>query len=137
VSSYRYKGELGSHDALVITLAPGTTADTAIDAVDTLLSETLRTRMDPQSVDIQRLRYCNSIVHSLESFDLRAAEYSAFRDVTGHAQFAATLLDRYDAVRSWSVRDLKARWFPGDARVITVVHPVKGAPIAGRLVSAR
>ncbi len=137
VTGFRYKGDLGSHDAIIITLADGAAPDAAIEAVDKLLLDSQRTRMYPQHVDAERLQHTSGVVYSLERFDSRANDYNEYRATVGRALFAPTLMQRYDDVRAFEMRDLKPRWFPEDARVITVVHPVKGAPIAGRLVSAR
>jgi predicted Zn-dependent peptidase len=137
VTGFRFKGDFGSHDAIIIALAQGTPYEAAIDAVDKLLEESRETRMRPRSVDDERVAFTTSVIDSLEPFGSRAREYNLFRDTVGRALFAPTLIERYDGVRAYGMRDLKPRWFPDDARVITIVHPVKGAPIAGRLVSAR
>ncbi len=137
VTKVRQRGELGSHDALVFTLARGEKPEVAVDAIDKLLLQTRRTRMSPHDVDDERLAFSARLLYSLERFDERANLYNDYRDATGRALFAQTWFKRYDDVRASSARRLKPIWFPEDARVITIVRPLKGAPIAGRLVNKR
>jgi zinc protease len=137
VAAVRRRGELGSHDALVFTLAPGAKPEDAVVAIDKLLVQTRRTRMSPHDVDDERRGFTARLIYQLEGFDDRARDYNDFRDATGRAIFAQTWFKQYDAVRASSARRLPPAWFPENARVITIVRPVKGAPIAGRLVSKR
>jgi zinc protease len=135
VSSFRLKGELGSHNELVIVLAPTVTPEQAIDAVDKFIAR--GSHYDLTAFDHERARNANDTIFSLEGFTSRAEKYNEYRDAVGRALFAPTLIERYDSMLARSMRYESALWFPSEARVITIVHPVKDEPASDRAVSER
>ncbi len=60
-----------------------------------------------------------------------------YNQYTGDPGYLAKDLARYEHATAEGVRDAARAWLPEGKRVVVIVRPTKGAPIAGRLAAGK
>ncbi|MGH7326831.1 MAG: hypothetical protein ACREJX_00645, partial [Polyangiaceae bacterium] len=125
--------QLGGVAEIGFTLYPNTPFEDVLASIDTALTDTSDSRFG--NVAIQRQRSESDLMFGFEEYAHRADRYAFYDQITGNPLFLATFLRRYAAVGRAAMTDAREKYFPAHDRVITFVHAVPSAPLAGRLVT--
>lgn len=125
--------QLGGVAEIGFTLYPNTSFDEVLASIDTALTDMPDSRFG--NVAIQRQRSESDLMFSFEDYARRADRFAFYDQVAGNSLFLATSLRRYAAVGRAAMTDAREKYFPAHDRVITFVHAVPSAPLAGRLVT--
>ena len=133
VSAYQSSAQLGSTFEIVATAQPGHTAGELLKAIDEELA-TLRSG-GVKDAELARARTSTSsaMVFSLEKNSSRANTINTYNQIAGDPNYLAKDLARYEEATETQVWDAVRSWLPEGKRVVTIVTPVKGAPVCGVL----
>ncbi len=133
VSAYQSSAQLGSTFEIVATAQPGHTAGELLKAIDEELA-TLRSG-GVKDAELARARTSTSsaMVFSLEKNSSRANTINTYNQIAGDPNYLAKDLARYEEATETQVWDAVRTWLPEGKRVVTIVTPVKGAPVCGVL----
>ena len=135
VSAHQSSAQLGSRFDIGITLAPGKAADDAVKLVDSELRRLVAMAPNGDEVTRAKVSTRSSLLFALEKQSSRADMLNHYNQVAGRPDYFNDDLSRYEAVTAQAIMEAAKKWLPLDRRILTVVVPTKGAPVAGRLVS--
>jgi predicted Zn-dependent peptidase len=132
VYAYQQSMQLASVFEITATAQPGHTADELLKAID----EELKKLADGGADEGEATR-AKTIIRAQTLFDLerdstRADRMNSYGHYTGDPGFLPKDLERYARIGAADVKGAM-RFLPLDKRVVTVVTPVKGAPVSGKL----
>jgi predicted Zn-dependent peptidase len=133
VSADQGSGELGSKFEIAVTGKPGRTPEDLLAAVDAELAKVQDA--GPSDAELSRAR-ASILAHqafSLERVGSRADIVGTYAHYVGDPGYLPTDLARYEGATVAGLRDAARNWLPPGKRIVALVRPVKGAPLAGRL----
>jgi predicted Zn-dependent peptidase len=135
VSAHQSSAQLGSRFDIGLTLAPGKTADDAVKIVDRELARLASAA--PMAAELSRAKVVtrSALLFSLEKQSSRADMLNHYNQVAGRPDYFKEDVARYERVTANEVQAAAKAWLPLERRVLAVVVPTPGAPVAGRLVS--
>ncbi|MBK6463803.1 MAG: insulinase family protein [Myxococcales bacterium] len=126
--------QLASSFEIVATAKPGHTAAELVKIIDEELA-TLRSRgVTPEELARAKVSTRADAIFGMERVGARANLLNTYFQYTGDADYFAKDLARYEATSTDSVRDAARTHLVERGRVVTLVTPKKGAPIAGVVV---
>ncbi|WP_394828917.1 M16 family metallopeptidase [Pendulispora albinea] len=133
VSAYQSSGQLGSTFEIVATAQPGHTAQEMLKAIDEEL-DTLRSG-GVKDAELARAKtsVLSALTFQLEKNANRADQINAYNQYTGDPNYLPKDIARYEGATGNALREAARRHLPPDKRIVTLVTPEKGAPVAGRL----
>jgi zinc protease len=134
VSAYQASGQLVSKFQIIATAKPGHTAEELLTAIDQELAKVASTGIDDAELTRARTAFLSHEAFGLEGVGERADTINTYAHYTGDPAFLPKDIARYEGATVASVRDIAKAWLPAGKRVVAIVRPVKGAPLAGRLV---
>jgi zinc protease len=133
VSAYQASAQLGSHFEISATAKPGHGPEELLKAIDEELARVRSAGIDDAEVARARTSIVSDKAFGLEGVGARANLLNDYAQYTGDPDYLPKDIARYEGATAAAARDAAARWLPADKRVVTVVRPTKGAPLAGRL----
>ena len=125
--------QLGSTFDVVVTARPGHTPEEILRVVD---EELARLRREPPTDDeLVRARtdLLTSMVFDLERQGSRADRLNRYAQYNHDPNYLANDLARYQRPTPQDIMQIAQRWLPEDRRVVLMVYPTAGAPLAGRI----
>jgi predicted Zn-dependent peptidase len=130
---------LASTFEIVAELDSRMTPAVALAAIDARLHEIRapRARFDRVGFGIDQARFLAEPFRSAERLQSRASLLQLYNEKAGTPDYADTLIAARRDVRVEDVRKAFYDLLPWDGRVVALVNPRPGAPLAGRLVSVR
>ncbi len=134
VSAHQASMQLGSVFEISATAAPGHTPEELLKVIDEELG-TLKTG-GVKDAELARAKtiILSSVVFDLERDASRANLLNTFNHYTGDPGYLPRDLERYSKATPDAVKSAAVQHLPTDKRVVTIVTPTKGAPLAGQLV---
>ncbi len=137
VSARQVSQQLGSRFEISASAKPGHTPEELLAAIDDELAK-LR---DAGVTDVELSRARTGVL-APDAFDLeevgrRADRINSYAHYTGQADYLPRDIARYEAATTSSLREATRTWLPADRRVVVVVRPTKGAPLAGRIAGSK
>lgn len=133
VSARQVSQQLGSRFEISATAKPGHTPEELLAAID----EELDRLRDAGITDVELSRARTGVLapaaFDLEQVGRRADRINSYAHYAGDADFLPKDIARYEAATTTNVRDAARTWLPADRRVVVIVRPTKGAPLAGRV----
>jgi predicted Zn-dependent peptidase len=133
VSASQESGQLASKFEIVATARPGHTAEELLATID---AEVARLEdAGPSDAEVARARaaFLAHQAFGLDRVGTRADVVSTYAHYLGDPGYLPKDLARYEAVTPGGLRDAARKWLPAGRRVVTLVRPTRGAPLAGRL----
>lgn len=134
VSAYQASQQLASKFEIVATAKPGHTPEELLAAIDQELAKVQAAGIDDAELSRARTAFIANEAFGLEGVSARANTINTFVHYTGDPGYLPTDIARYENATAAAVRAAAVTWLPPGKRVIAFVRPVKGAPLAGRLV---
>ena len=128
---------LSSVASIQVTMEPGASHADVLDVIDNAFSDTPYAFIGAEAANHATNREAASLIYTIEDFSARADRYGFYELAAGRAQFLGAHIDQYNAIGWASLQRGKATYFPRDRRVVTIVRPVKDAPLGGRQVAVR
>ena len=135
VSAYQASRQLVSKFEIVATAKPGHTPEELLAAIDQELARVQSAGIEDGELSRARTAFVAAEAFGLEGVGARANAVNMFNHYTGDPGYLPKNVARYEDATASSVRAAAERWLPATKRVVTFVRAVKGAPLAGRLVS--
>jgi zinc protease len=132
VSAYQQSMQLASVFEVVATAQPGHTADELLKVIDEELKKLADGGADEGETSRAKTIIRAQTIFDLERGSSRADRINSYNHYTGDPGFLPKDLERYVRIAPPDVKGAM-RFLPLDKRVITIVTPVKGAPISGKL----
>ncbi len=134
VSAYQESRQLGSKFVVSATAKPGHSPEELLSAIDQELAKVQSAGLADPELARARTEFLADEAFGLETVSARANTINTFVHYTGDAGFLPKNVARYEAANVASVAEAARTWLPLGKRVVALVRPVKGAPLAGRLV---
>ncbi len=133
VAAFQGSSQLGSMFEIVATAQPGHTADELRAAIDDELRRLASGGITDDELSRAKATTLSELVYELERDSGRANRINDYNQLTGDPMYLAKDMDRYASASSDAVASAARMYLPLDRRVIAVVTPEKGAPVAGVL----
>jgi predicted Zn-dependent peptidase len=133
VSAYQDSRQLGSKFGISATAKPGHTAEELLAAIDQELAKVQSAGLTDAELARARTAFLTEEAFGLETDSARANTINTFIHYTGDPGFLPKNVARYEAATVASIAEAARTWLPLGKRVVALVRPVKGAPLAGRL----
>ena len=137
VSASQQSAQLGSLFEITATAQPGHTADELLVAIDDELAK-LRDGKAALTEELARAK-TNTVaehVFRVEKDGARANLLNLYNHYVHVPDYLASDLARYENASETSVHDAVTKYLPAARRAVTLVTPVKGAPVSGELVKS-
>lgn len=125
--------QLGSAFWINVTARPGHTPEELLRVVD---EELARVRAEaPSAEELTRARnvFLSHLFFATERVAMRADRFNAYNQHLGDPDFFARDLARYQNQTVALLQNAAREFLPLDRRVVALIYPTPGAPIAGRL----
>ncbi|EYF08145.1 protease, insulinase family/protease, insulinase family [Chondromyces apiculatus DSM 436] len=136
VNAWQASSQLASDFNVSVTLKKGESPEKALQIVDEELARLRKEAPTEDEVTRARARTLSGMVFRMESVTARADSFNMYNHYTGDPGFFSKDLARYEKVTPADLQQAAATMLPVNRRVVAVVTPTKGAPRAGRLVTA-
>jgi len=133
VSASQDSNQLGSTFEIVATAQPGHTAQELLKAIDEELALVRSGGVKGEELSRAKTSVLSGLTFGLERTASRADRINLYNQYMGDPRYLAKDIARYEQATASSVQDVARRYLPADKRIVTVVTPEKGAPVAGRL----
>jgi predicted Zn-dependent peptidase len=137
VVAYQSSMQLGSVFEIQATAQSGKTADQLLTAIDEELKRFRDGGVQDPELARARTSFLSGMVFDLERNASRANMLNTFNQYAGTPDYLTQDVARYQQANVESLRQAALKWLPADKRVITLVTPTKGAPLAGKLVATK
>jgi zinc protease len=134
VSAYQESRQLGSKFVVSATAKPGHTPEELLAAIDQEMAKVASAGIEDVELTRARTSFLSGEAFGLETVSARANTINTFVHYTGDPAYLPKDIARYEAVTVASLGEAARAWLPPGKRVVAIVRPVKGAPLAGRLV---
>jgi zinc protease len=134
VSAQQGSHQLASEFEIVATAKPGHTPEELLAVIDQEVARVVALGIEDGELSRARAAFMASMAFGLEGVGSRANTLNTFVHYTGDAGYLPKDIARYESATAASVREAAARWLAPGKRVVAIVRPTKGAPLAGRLV---
>jgi predicted Zn-dependent peptidase len=132
VAAYQASMQLASVFEIMATAQPGHTADELLKVIDEELKKLADGGADDGETTRAKTTIRAQLLFDLERDSTRADRINSYGHYTGEPAFLPKDLERYQKVTAADVKGAM-RYLPADRRVVTIVTPVKGAPVSGKL----
>jgi zinc protease len=133
VSAYQGSGQLGSNFEIMATAQPGHTAAEMLKAIDEELASLKTAGLHEGELARARTSFTSGLMFDIERDGARANMINTYNQLAGDPGYLPKDLARYATATDAAVLDAAKQWLPKAQRIVTVVTPTKGAPIAGVL----
>jgi predicted Zn-dependent peptidase len=133
VSAYQESRQLGSKFVVSATAKPGHTPEELLAAIDQELAKVASAGITDAELARARTAFLADEAFRLETVSARADTLNTFIHYTGDPSYLPKNIARYEAATVASVGEAARTWLPPGKRVVALVRPVQGAPLAGRL----
>jgi zinc protease len=133
VAAYEDSRQIASKFGIVATAKPGHTPEELLRAIDEELGKVQVSGIDDAELARARTAIVTTQAFGLEGVSGQANAINTFVHYTGDPDYLPRDIARYEAATTASVRDAARTFLPLGRRVVALVRPVKGAPLAGRL----
>ena len=134
VSASQQSSELGSTYEITASARPGHTADELLKVIDEELVKLRQSGVDDAELSRAKTSIVADDIFALERSSSRADHLNVYNHYVGDPNFLARDVARTTTPTAAAVTDMARKWLAEKDRVIAIVNPVKGAPIAGRVV---
>jgi zinc protease len=128
--------QLGSTFEIAVTARPGHTPEEILHVVDEELDRLRNTPPDAPETERARTDVLTSMVFDLERVMSRADRLNRYNQYTGNPDYLSRDLARYQTPTPADIQTAVRTYLPADRRVVVMVYPTPGAPIAGRIRGA-
>ena len=125
--------QLGSTFEITATARPGHRPEELLAAIDGELTKLEASGTDEAELERARTGFVAAHTFALEGVGSRANTINTYVHYTGDPGFLPRDLARYEGATDAGVREAARRYLPLERRVVTLIRPTKGAPLAGRL----
>jgi predicted Zn-dependent peptidase len=136
VAAHQVSRQLGSRFEISATAASGHTPEELLAAIDEELTRLRDAGVTDAELARARTGFLAPKTFELEQVSGRADLINQYAHFTGEAGYLSKDIARYEAATTTSLRDAARTWLPQDRRVVVLVRPTKGAPIAGRVAGS-
>jgi zinc protease len=136
LSAHQASQQLGSRFEIMATARPGHTPEELLAAIDDELAKLRDAGVTDVEIGRARTGFLAPETFGLEQVGRRADLLDEYQHYTGEAGYLSKDIARYEAATPASLRDAARTWLPPDRRVVIVVRPTKGAPLAGRVAGS-
>ncbi len=137
VSARQVSLQLGSRFEISATAKPGHTPEELLAAIDDELAKLRDAGVTDVELSRARTGFLAPEAFDLEQVGRRADRINSYAQYTGEADYLPKDIARYEAATPASLRDAARSWLPADRRVVVIVRPTKGAPLAGRIAVSK
>jgi predicted Zn-dependent peptidase len=134
VTAYQASHQLASTFDIIATAKPGHTPEEIVAAIDQEIAKVRAGGVDGAELARARTSFVARQAFELEDASAKADRLNTYAHYVGDPGYLKKDLARYDDATAATVTEAAKRWLPPDRRVVAVVRPLKGAPLAGRLV---
>jgi zinc protease len=134
VSAHQSSEQLGSQFSIMATAQPKHSAEELQKAIDEELGKLVTGGVTDAEVARVKTGIVSSVVFEIERDSSRANKINGYNQLARDPDYLAKDLARYAEATPADVVAAAKRWLPLDKRVVAVVTPKKGAPLAGVLV---
>jgi predicted Zn-dependent peptidase len=137
VSAFQESAELGSKFVIMATAKPGHKPEELVSAIDQEIAKLQAA--PPADAELARARtsFLAHLAFDLEEVSTRADRINSFVHYTGDPDYLTKDVARYEHVTTQDLNAAAKTWLPANKRVLLTVHPVKGAPLCGRLAGRK
>jgi zinc protease len=136
VTASQDSAQLGSAFKIIATAKPGHTPEELLAAIDAEVAKVQDAGVSAPELDRARASFLSREAFALERVGTRADVVSTYDHYLGDPGYLSNDIARYAQATTESLRGAARAWLPPGKRVVAVVRPVKGAPLAGRLKGA-
>ena len=133
VSAHQSSAQLGSQFSITATAQPKHTADELQKAIDDELGKLFTGGITDEELARVKTGFVSGVVFEIERDATRANKINGYNQTARDPAYLAKDLARYSEATKDQVVAAAKRWLPLDRRVVAVVTPKKGAPMAGVL----
>ena len=133
VAAFQQSANLGSMFQIVATAQPGHTADEMQKAIDEELTTLFAKGIQDGELARAKTDSTSSLLFGVEAVSARADLINAYNQSAHDPAFLPKDVARYQAPGAAQVLDAAKAYLPLGKRIVTLVTPVKGAPLAGEL----
>ncbi len=137
VSARQVSQQLGSRFEIAATAKPGHTPEELLAAIDDELAKLRDAGVTDVELSRARTGFLAPEAFDLEQVGRRADRINSYAHYTGQADYLPKDIARYEAATTSSLRDAARTWLPADRRLVVIVRPTKGAPLAGRIAGSK
>jgi zinc protease len=137
VSAHQSSNQLGSQFSITATAQPKHTADELTKAIDEELTKLAAGGITDAELARVKTGIVSGAVFELERDASRANKINNYNQLTHDPAYLPKDLARYAQATTGDVVAAARRWLPLDKRVVAVVTPKKGAPLAGVLAGGK
>ena len=127
--------ELGSVFEIVATAKPGHTGDELLKVIDEELAALRERGVSQEELARAKVSTRADNIFGIERVGARANLLNTYFHYTGDADYFAKDLERSEVATIESVRNAARTYLTETGRVVTIVTPKKGAPIAGEVTN--
>jgi zinc protease len=135
VSVHQASSQLGSQFSITATAQPKHTADELRKVIDEELTKVLSSGITDAELARAKTGILTDALFDLERVGARANRLNTYNQIAGDPGYLGKDLARYQQASLADVVAAGKRWLPLDHRVVAIVSPKKGAPMAGVLVT--
>ncbi len=133
VTANQESAQLGSAFKIVATAKPGHTPEELLAAIDAEVAKVEDAGVSAPELDRARASFLSREAFALERVGTRADVVSTYDHYLGDPGYLPRDIARYTQATTESLHGAARAWLPVGKRVVAIVRPVKGAPLAGRL----
>jgi len=133
VSASQESRQLGSEFEIVATAKPGHTPEDLLAAIDGELAKVRDAGVTDAELSRAHAAFLSHDAFNLERVGARADTINAYAHYAGDPGYLPKDIARYEGATAAGVGEAARAWLPANKRVVALVRPVKGAPLAGRL----
>lgn len=127
--------ELGSVFEIVATAKPGHTGDELLKVIDEELAALRERGVSQEELARAKVSTRADNIFGIERVGARANLLNTYFHYTGDADYFAKDLERSEVATIESVRNAARTYLTETGRIVTIVTPKKGAPIAGEVTN--
>jgi predicted Zn-dependent peptidase len=136
VSAYQASEQLASQFAIVATAQPRHTTDELCKVIDEELSKLVSGGISEDELARAKTGETSNLIFELERDGSRANRINSYNQLAGDPAYLTRDLARYSRATPEAVVASVKRYLPLDRRLVAIVTPKRGAPLAGVLASS-
>jgi len=122
---------------IAVTTRPGVDADRVVAIVDKVLARLRASWQQPSFIRSMSFRTLVELALAHEEPTRRVSQMAEDDIMTGDPNYIEKNVARYEAISAESLMQTARKFLDPARRLVTVVTPVPGAPVAGRLVKSK
>jgi predicted Zn-dependent peptidase len=133
VSAYQASAQLSSQFEIVATAQPKHSTDELRKVIDEEVAKLVSFGVTADEVARAKTEQTADLIFDLERDASRANRFNSYNQLAGDPTYLTQDLARYSQATPEAIVATVKRYLPLDRRVVAVVTPKKGAPLAGVL----